>query len=477
MTKKIIPIILSGGQGTRLWPLSRANQPKQFIPLASDKSLFEDTVERCSGDIFANPIILCAQQHRFLVKKILPKPILENTKIIMEPCGRNTAAAICAAALAADTNDILLVLPSDHYIPDAKDFQDTIAQALPLAKAGNIVTFGIKPTSPHTGFGYIEQGDEQAPDYKIKKFHEKPDIQKAMNYLEQGGFFWNAGIFMFRAETLLNEMKTYAPDILENTQKAFDNALEDLGDLLLDPYSFAAVRSESIDYAVLEKTSIATVMPANFTWSDLGSWDALWQNADHDAEQNYTKGPVYAKNVKGSYLRSEGPVLAAYGLDDIVAIALQDAVFIAPKNKSEEVKQLVEEMRETKQSQASENLKTLRPWGAYEVMEEKEGFKVKKLTVDPGCRLSLQKHKHRSEHWVVVKGVATVTRDDEVFDLQVNESTYIPCGAVHRLENKHEETLEIIEVQTGSYLGEDDIIRLEDDYNRNETADKKAVNT
>ncbi|MCB1531267.1 MAG: mannose-1-phosphate guanylyltransferase/mannose-6-phosphate isomerase [Alphaproteobacteria bacterium] len=467
-TKQITPVILSGGQGTRLWPLSRANQPKQFIPLASDRSLFEDTVERCADKAFSAPMVLCAQEHRFLVKKLLTPSA--NIKIIMEPCGRNTAAAICAAALSAEKEeDILLVLPSDHYIPQAQDFVQTIKSALPLAEAGSIVTFGIEPTSPHTGFGYIERGDDFAPGYRIKKFHEKPDLDKAKSYLEQGGYYWNAGIFMMRADILLDEMQAHAADILEGVRAAVNKAADDLGDMLLDADAFSKVRSQSIDYAVLEKTDKAAVMPAGFAWSDLGSWDALWQASDRDAQGNHTQGTTYLKDVKNSYLRSEGPTLAVLGLEDIVAVAMQDAVFIAPKDKSEEVKALVEDMKASNAPQANENVKTLRPWGGYEVMEESEGFKVKKLTVDPGCRLSLQKHKHRSEHWVVVKGVATVTRDDDIFDLQVNESTYIPCGAVHRLENKGMAVLEIIEVQTGNYLGEDDIIRLEDDYNRKES--------
>jgi mannose-1-phosphate guanylyltransferase/mannose-6-phosphate isomerase len=478
--QKITPIILSGGQGTRLWPLSRANHPKQFIPLASNKSLFEETVMRCLNPTqFNAPKIICAQEHRFLVKKLLPKNIKPEAEIIMEPCGRNTAAAICAAALSAkNPDDILLVLPSDHFIPDQTAFQQTIATALPLAQDGYIVTFGIKPTSPHTGFGYIESGAElYAAGYKIHKFHEKPDSQTALQYIQNQNYFWNAGIFMFRADVLLAEMKQHAKDILESVNLAWNNATEDLGDTLLNQEYFPKTRSDSIDYAVLEKTNKAAIVPANFPWSDLGTWEALWDMNEKNADNNVTQGQVFTKDVTGSYLRSEGPALSVIGMNDIIAISMTDAVFIGPKSQSEDVKKLVDIMSRSGQAQASENLLSFRPWGSYQVMEEKEGFKVKRITVDSGCRLSLQKHQHRSEHWVVVKGTATVTRNDEIFDLHVDESTYIPCGAVHRLENKGEETLELIEVQTGSYLGEDDIIRLEDDYNRNEDEKKKAISS
>ncbi len=467
-TNKLTPVILSGGQGTRLWPLSRSDKPKQFIPLTSAKSLFEDTVERCDGyKGFINKIIICSQAHRFLIKKLLSKEQLQHAQIIMEPCGRNTAAASAVAALAAKTpDDILLIMPSDHFIPDNESFYKDIEKALPLAADRYLVTFGIEPTSAHTGFGYIQAGEVNGNGFTIKAFHEKPDTQKAQSYLDQGGFYWNAGIFMAKAGILLEELEKHAPDILEQTQDAWNKRLNDLGDTLIDPESFAQVRSDSIDHALAEKTNHAAVIPASFEWNDLGHWKSLWSVSEKDEHNNSIQGTVYTHDVENSYLRSDGPVLGVLGLDNVVAVAMKDAVFIASKDRSEDIKHLVSEMKYSQQMQIHENPFTMRPWGSYEIMDEKQGFKVKKLIIDPGCKLSLQKHEHRSEHWVVVKGTATITRDSEIFDLKANESVYIPCGSLHRLENKQADPLEIIEVQTGNYLGEDDIIRFEDDYNR-----------
>lgn len=470
----ITPVILSGGQGTRLWPLSRRDEPKQFVPLLPSGSLFEATLERCKNPgLFTDPLIICARQHRFLVKK-LAAPHLKNPRIIMEPAGRNTAAALCVAALAAQPDDLLLILPSDHYIPDNRSFCDALQKASLLAEDGHIVTFGITPTFAHTGYGYIRRGEPIKSGYKIKAFHEKPDAQTAANYLAAGDCYWNAGIFLARAGLLLEEIKTHAPDILQNVQAAWHARREDLDDTLLDPDLFDSVRAQSIDYALMEKTNRAAVMPTNFAWDDLGSWDAMARIGTPDCHQNIAHGPIYTHDVENAYLRSEGPALGVIGLSDIVAVAMPDAVFIAPKNRAEEARLLVDQMHRAGQSQVVENIETRRPWGSYTVMEDKPGFKVKKLSVDSGCRLSLQKHKHRSEHWVVVRGTATVTRGSEQFDVPVNESVYIPCGTVHRLENKGDEPLDIIEVQTGTYLGEDDIIRLEDDYQRIESKKQKA---
>ena len=467
-TQRITPVILSGGQGTRLWPLSRADMPKQFIPLTGDKSLFEETIERCENNkLFKHPIVICSQSHRFLIKELLGGERIEKTQIIMEPCGRNTAAAIAACALAIDTNDIILIMPSDHFIPDKNAFSKDIESALTLAEQGNIVTFGITPTTAHTGFGYIQRGTETGNGFNIKAFHEKPNKEKAEEYLANSGYYWNAGIFMAKAQSFIEELEKYASDILEQTETAWNARHNDLGDTLINPEAFEKVRSESIDYAVAEKTDRAVVVPTTFDWNDLGQWKSLWSISDKSENQNATQGTIYTHDVQNSYLRSEDNiVLGAVGLDNIVAIAMKDAVFIAGKDRSEDIKHLVAEMKNSKQMQLQENPFTMRPWGSYEVMDEKPWFKVKKLTINPGSKLSLQKHEHRSEHWVVVKGVATVTIDDKVLNVQSNESVYVPCGTVHRLENKQNEPLEIIEVQTGSYLGEDDIIRFEDDYNR-----------
>ncbi len=450
--------------------------PKQFIPLTSEKSLLEETIARCSDpDIYASPVIICAQTHRFLIRKLLENTGQSDLSIIMEPAARNTAAAIAIAALSVDSEDVILVLPSDHFIPDYAAFDRDIQKGVALAAEDKIVTFGIQPTFPHTGYGYIEAASQIGEGFAVAAFHEKPDQARAQDYLQKGGFFWNAGIFMGKAKSFIAELQSHAPDIMEQTHKAWDARIEDLGDTLICPDNFAHVRSESFDYAVAEKTKHAVVVPTDFNWNDLGQWEALWEISDKDHNNNAKQGTIYEHDVNNAYLRSEDDiVLGVLGLDNIVAVAMKDAVFIAPKDRSQEIKHLVSEMKSSKQMQLTENPFTMRPWGSYEVMDEKPGFKVKKLIVNPGSKLSLQKHKHRSEHWVVVKGTATVTRNQEIFDVATNESVYLPCGAIHRLENKQNEQLEIIEVQTGDYLGEDDIIRIEDDYNRLNATTKAA---
>lgn len=460
----ITPVILSGGQGKRLWPLSREDQPKQFIPLFEDRSLFEDTVFRCRNDsLFSPPLVLCAQQHRFLARKLLAKSGQADARIIMEPSGRNTAAAVSVAALAAARpEDVLLILPSDHYIPNREEFWRTVEKAAPLVAKGRIVTFGITPSSPYTGFGYIERGAEIEAGYEIKKFHEKPDQQTAESYLESGMFYWNAGILMTRSDSLLAEMEKHAPDILDSVKAAWNKRQVDLGDDLLYPPAFAVVRSQSIDYAVLEKTARAAVVPAAFEWDDLGSWEALWRVSVNDKAQNFVKGHVYSSDVSRSYLRTEGPVLAVLGMDDVVAVATPEAVLIAPRHRSEEVRGMVEQMGQQEPLHVTRARRTLRPWGYYEVIEEKENYRVRKLMIEPGKSLSAQKHSHRSEHWAILAGRAKITRENEVFHLSAHESMYISGNTLHRLENVQDEDLEIIEVQIGSYLGEDDIVRADD---------------
>jgi len=441
-TTKITPIILSGGQGVRLWPLSRSNKPKQFIPLLNKKTLFEETIARCGDkEIFNAPTIICAQRHRFIVRNILTSCAPQDTNIIMEPFGRDTAAAISIAALSAnDPDDVILMLPSDHLIPDLEKFNETVRKSLPLAANGHIVALGIKPTSAHTGFGYIERGAEEGVGYKVKTFHEKPTLKKAEKYISNSDYYWNAGIFMMQAKTLISEIEKYAPDILSSARDTWNARKDDLGDVLLDPTEFKKVRKQSIDYAVLEKTDRAAVVPAEFEWNDLGSWESLWRVSKKDKKENVVKGTIFSHDVKESYLHSEGPALAVLGLEDIIAVASSDAVFIAPKSRSEEVKKLVEDMQNSDQVKITKNITAHRPWGSYEVIEDQS----------------------RSEHWVVTKGEATVTRDNDVFVVPVNNSVYIPNGAYYRLENKSTETLELVEIQTGSYLGVDDITRLDD---------------
>lgn len=468
---KITPVILSGGAGTRLWPLSRADMPKQFIALNEKECLFGRALDRCDNrDIFAPPHIICSQQHRFLIRDILSHKKHDEAHIVMEPCPRNTAAACLAGALSAQgEDDIILIMPSDHYIPDVDAFQETVVKATALADQGHIVTFGVVPQNAHTGYGYIQRGEPlSGQGYMVELFHEKPDSAQAQVFVESGDFYWNSGIFMGRASVFIKEFRHHAPVIFENIKAAWDRKSEDLGDDLLDPESFGKSPSNSIDYAVLEKTDRCAVVPVDYIWSDLGEWSALWAVAEKDDDRNVLQGNVYTHHISNSYLYAQdGIALAAAGLDDIAVVAMKDAVYIESKTSGQGgIKALMSAMKDAGETQATQSFVTRRPWGAYQVMDEGAGYKVKRLTVHSGSRLSLQKHRHRSEHWVVVQGVATVTRDDDVFDVQVNESVYIPCGARHRLENRGEEQLEIIEVQTGDYLGEDDIIRLQDDYNR-----------
>lgn len=474
MVSKITPVILSGGQGTRLWPLSRKAMPKQFIPLLFGQSLFEQTLERVSDQsIFSKPVIICAKDHRFLVRKIVDQkyPVRQ---IIAEPFGRNTAPALCAAALCAssseDGNDpLLLVLPSDHYIPDKHDFISTIQKAVSLAEGGAIVVFGIKPHAPHTGFGYIEKAEAMGNGFRVKKFHEKPKYEVAKSYLDSGDFFWNAGIFLVKASIYREQLLQYRPDIFSSVEATMGHSEKDLNDLVLDSASFEKVPDVSIDVAVMEVTDKACVIPAQFKWDDLGSWDALWNISDKDENGNVVQGDAMPVKTTNSYLRTDGPLLCTAGVDNIIAIVEQGSVFIGSRENSEQIKDLIVQLKNEDRQELLEGNFVYRPWGFYEVLIESENFKVKRIGVSPGQRLSLQSHKFRSEHWIVVRGTAHVVIDDKTFEVTHNQSTYIPQGAVHRLENRYQEDLEIIEVQTGTYLGEDDIVRLQDDYRRIES--------
>ena len=470
---EIIPILLSGGSGTRLWPLSRADQPKQFISLIKDKSLFEFTLERSNP--FGTPVILCAHNHRFLVRKILNKAGVQNASIIMEPVARNTAAAIAAACISVeDKTSLLLVLPSDHRIKNRQAFVNSISLAKNYAKNKAIVTFGIKPSTAHTGYGYIERGVQIEQAYKVKTFHEKPDLETAHTYLEKGTFYWNAGILLFRADVMLEELEKHAPEILHRVRESWNSAQDDLGDILLGEDALRQAPCLSIDYAVMEKSRKCVVVPANFDWDDLGSWEAMWRISDKDKNGNSVNGPVFTQNVSNSYVHSEGVALAVLGLENVIAVSMQDAVFVASRDHAEDIKDMIAGIKAGSQSRGNPTLSVQAPWGAYEILQDQKYCKVRRLRVDPGYGLSLQKHNYLSKNWVVVRGKATLTKDNELFELSANHSVYIPCGTVHRLENKGQENLEIIEVQTGSYFGEDDIIRLEDDYNRLKQKDTVA---
>ena len=472
MSPTIYPIILSGGSGTRLWPLSRDLLPKQMLPLLGERSLLAETVERVSGDAFASPIIICNQEHRFLVSEQLATLGIAPEAIIVEPVGRNTAPAIAAAAAllrSRDSNAIMLVLPSDHVIADTAAFGRAVGVAARAAEAGYLVTFGITPTAPETGYGYIRSGDGLGSHdgaYRIEQFVEKPDSATAAGYFADGNWSWNSGMFIFPVNLLLDELARFEPDIVTSAAQAVARAQADGVYIQLDRDNFAAAPSKSIDYALMERTDRAVVVPSALGWSDVGSWSALWDLGDKDDAENVAIGDVLAEDTGGSYLRTQGPLLATLGLKDIVVVATGDVVLVAAKDRAQDIKSLVTRLRQAGRPEAVSHSVVNRPWGTYQTVDSGPGFQVKRITVKPGAKLSLQKHAKRAEHWVVVNGMARVTRDDEILMLGVNQSTYIPLGAVHRLENPGTEMLELIEVQSGSYLGEDDIVRLRDDYGR-----------
>ena len=461
------PVLLSGGSGTRLWPLSREAYPKQFLALAGDDTMLQATWRRVADLADAAPIVVAGEEHRFLVAEQLRQVGAPTPAILLEPIGRNTAPAIAAAALQAlrDGEDpLLLVLPSDHVVRDADAFRAAVRAAMPAAEQGALVTFGIMPDAPETGFGYIEAERGEGVQ-RVLRFVEKPDAVTAQTYLDAGGYYWNSGMFLLRASRYLEELRKFRADIVGGAQAAFDAAQRDGDFIRLDKAAFAACPADSIDYAVMEKTDAAMVLPVDIGWNDVGSWSALWEVSEQDGDGNAHHGDVISIDSRNSYAYARRMV-ALVGVDDLVVVETDDAVLVARKDRVQQVKDVVARLKAQQRTQAALHREVHRPWGSYDSIDMAEGFQVKRIKVKPGARLSLQSHTRRAEHWIVVRGTARVTRDNDVFELFANQSTYIPIGAKHRLENPGTEMLELIEVQSGDYLGEDDIVRYEDVYGR-----------
>jgi len=470
MSTSIVPVILCGGAGSRLWPVSRQLLPKQFLPLVTGRTLLQDTALRArTAAGSTQPIVICNEAHRFLVQDQLAE-IGVSARIFLEPAGRSTAAAVAIAALACEKDDpVLLVLASDHAIRGTEAFNGAVQRAATVAAAGKLVTFGIAPARPDSGFGYIERGEALQHDtgaYAIARFVEKPAEAEARRLLSTGRAYWNSGMFAFGAKCLIAELSRYRPDILEAARKAFAGASDDLGFLRLGREAFLACPAEAIDRAVMERTAHAAVIPAEFDWSDVGSWDALWELAEKDAGGNATRGDVQLQDTRDSLVFGERRFVATLGVAGLIIVDTDDALLVADRSRSQDVREVVEDLRRANRSEHLSHRRVYRPWGYYESVDSGERFQVKRLMVKPGAALSLQLHRKRAEHWVVVSGHARVTRGEETFDLKENQSTYIPVGTRHRLENAGSEPLMIIEVQSGSYLGEDDIERFEDRYNR-----------
>ena len=474
---KITPLLLCGGSGTRLWPLSRKGFPKQFSALSGEGSLFQQATIRLSGPGFARPVVVTNSDFRFIVTEQLAAARIDPGAILIEPAGRNTAPAILAATLhiaADDPSALILVAPSDHVVPDAAAFRAAVTAATPAARAGRIVTFGIRPDRPETGYGWLElsAAPVEGQTQPLTRFVEKPDAPRAATMLAAGNFLWNAGIFLFSAETLLAAFATHAPDLIAPVADAVELAEPDLAFLRLAPAPWDRARDISIDYAVMEKAANLDVMPFSAGWSDLGDWDAVWREAPQDAAGNATQGETVVISCENSLLRSEseGQVLVGIGLENMIAVAMPDAVLVAPRDRAQDVKLAVAALKSTAARQAEHFPRDHRPWGWFETLALSDRFQVKRIVVKPGAALSLQSHVHRAEHWIVVSGTARVTVGDSVSLVSENQSVFIPLGAKHRLENPGKLPMVLIEVQTGAYLGEDDIIRYEDVYARGQGA-------
>lgn len=467
----LIPVIMAGGSGSRLWPLSRQLNPKQFLCLVdSNLSMLQATIKRLDGLEVSWPRLICNEEHRFIAAEQLRQLGLENTNILLEPMGRNTAPAIALAALQAcsESDDpVLLVLAADHLIKDVNAFQASIQQALPFALTGKLVTFGIVPTQPEIGYGYIEKGEVlEANGFKVSRFVEKPNEETARSYLASGHYLWNSGMFMFRASRYLEELERYRPDILAACRTALAGGEQDMHFTRVGRDAFAACPAESIDYAVMEKTADAVVVPLDAGWSDIGSWAALWEVGNKDDQGNVSQGDVLMEQTHNTFVYSQSRLVSTVGVDNLVIVETKDAILVAHKNQVQDVKKIVDRLKTDSRCESLDHREVYRPWGVYDSIDNGNRYQVKRITVNPGAKLSLQMHHHRAEHWVVVSGTAKVTNGERTYLVTENQSTYIPIGQVHTLENPGVIPLELIEVQSGSYLGEDDIVRFEDLYGR-----------
>lgn len=467
----IIPVILSGGAGTRLWPLSRSQYPKQFLSLTSQNTMIQETLLRLTNIRVESPVVICNESHRFIVADQLAQIDVKNPFIILEPLGRNTAPAIAAGAFKAqqlDKDAVMVVLPSDHVIQNKEVLATAVELACKTAAEGALVTFGITPTAPETGYGYIKAAVKSGESvFPIDRFVEKPDRATAQKYLDSGEYFWNSGMFVFKASTYLGELNQFEPEIFTSVEQAFTKAAVDIDFIRLDKDSFAASPSCSIDYAVMEKTTKGKLIPLDAGWNDVGAWSALWEVNEKDANQNVIFGDVLTHDTESSYIYSQGRLVATVGLRDAVVVETKDAVLVANRNSVQGVKDIVEELkRQERHSSVEENQVGVRPWGSYEAIERGHRYKVKHITVKPGAKLSVQMHYHRAEHWIVVSGTALVRNGDQELLLGENQSTFIPLGTIHALENPGKVPLELIEVQSGPYLEENDIVRFEDRYGR-----------
>jgi mannose-1-phosphate guanylyltransferase/mannose-6-phosphate isomerase len=468
----LVPVLLSGGVGSRLWPVSREAHPKQFLPLAGELSMLQETLKRTVGLEASAPVVVCNEEHRFMVAEQFRQVDLQANALILEPEGRNTAPAVALAALQAietDPDAILLVLPADHLIQNIPAFVAAVDKALPLAQTGQLMTFGVVPTQPEIGYGYIKCGDRISDDlYALERFVEKPNLTVAGEYVASGDYLWNSGMFLLGANVYLEELQRFAPEMLDACRQAMAEASMDLDFVRPEKNAFLSCPADSIDYAVMEKTKLGAVVSLDCGWSDVGAWSALWEVAARDELGNASVGDIMLDNCSNSYFRSESRLIAATGVENLVVIETADAVLVADRDKVQDVKRIVNRLKEANRPEALLHQKVYRPWGSYESLVSADRFQVKRIVVNPGATLSLQMHHHRAEHWIVVHGTAEVTCEDKVFMLAEDESTYIPLGHKHRLGNPGRIPLELIEVQSGAYLGEDDIVRFEDVYGRSE---------